>query len=1299
MAVEKKQFAKGGMDTDHAIQDIAPNDYVTAHNTRVTGFLEGEEGDVTNIEGNTIINSVRPNGINKCVGAYGFELIRKAFTFVLNSQGFNLITEIDYDTLTETTLFENKTDSNGIDILPLNPQKYVTDCKLLQKRYLIFTYGTLPYYVDLTLLRSGNPTPVIQEDLLLIKGQPLTEPIIVYNNDAGRSVNTLKNRLFQFRTQWEKFNFERTTWSTISKRVVPVNEPTPTFGTNVTINNNLIVSVDIGNNRNKRINVAGRYDLLDWFLVKSVERADVVSLPNTTVNVSLQVFEAYDPATNIYSFAFYNDENYQNIEVLETDENYDHIWDARTLELINGSILAIAGLTEGYERPIVDVDISVSSYDPNITVPTIPVDAFRITNTTNVKLPDNPFLGNHRRLITITFAGLPKTGDQAFVQVRDLRNYAIVNNYTYGVVAPQEDNLSAVIASISTQIPNSSVSGNTISFITVDYFELSFARIYLANAGTGASKSIHGIKSNSSYQLALAHYDEFGRYFPIVSDKRFVQKTPSYAQTHGLLSKFDWQINSLPPLNAKTYQWLLSLNLTHETDLFINGLYEAELSTNDYLVFNIKSLKKFNDTNSSSILNYDYSAGDRATFLFTFLDTSAPIKWFDTVAIDVEVVGFEIVVVTTVDPNVTNYLLKVRKSSSLNVSDIIGKEVLLELYSPRKRVISNADGTTTEATTLFFEIGERYNIVNGDYEVKTGSITEGDNYFKTRELTGNINPNTLYNLIVEDFNFSDFYKSDYTSYGRPRSYYDEIGRVEKSAGIRYSDTFVMGSQNNGINRFYGARLYGDNAGETSSVYGFIQKIRLRGSTLICIQELDIWHVPVNISIVEDQAEQRQYAISDKLFNFARPTIGNYGIGDAVESYSESSNGTIYFVDPNNSLPVRDGYDGVKVISVDNTKYFRRVLKQAKKDKRKIIGIYDVFNDEWNISIEIASGVVTTFSFADFDWEFEDAYVIDPDDLVVTANSNGVAVLNGDGTATFTPNTDYIGNAGFTFTFLNGATLVIKNSCGEILAGSTDINPFYFVDLVNQELSTLLVSNSVLISGNTIPSPISVTDGEYSINGGAWTSVSGTVSNGDTVRVRRTSSASNLTTVSARLTVGSYYDDFDIKTKGAFSNVEKSGVATKDNCAEGQAGTEVTYIVSAGTYTASTQLEADNLAQADVDANKQAYANANGSCVFLGEDYFLTLGGSIVGTNVTVTVELKDEANAFVTVATDILVQVQFQFTEISTGDPVTVVPYATILAGTSSIYVYDYDTTAFTLIDQFIMSATPNPVNGHTLIF
>ncbi len=66
----------------------------------------------------------------------------------------------------------------------------------------------------------------------------------------------------------------------------------------------------------------------------------------------------------------------------------------------------------------------------------------------------------------------------------------------------------------------------------------------------------------------------------------------------------------------------------------------------------------------------------------------------------------------------------------------------------------------------------------------------------------------------------------------------------------------------------------------------------------------------------------------------------------------------------------------------------------------------------------------------------------------------------------------------------------------------------------------------------------------------------------------------------------------------YANEAKSGSFTRNNCAAGAVSSSVTYIVPSGTYTSNISLAATNqLAQNDVNANGQGYANLNGVCTF------------------------------------------------------------------------------------------------------
>ena len=64
----------------------------------------------------------------------------------------------------------------------------------------------------------------------------------------------------------------------------------------------------------------------------------------------------------------------------------------------------------------------------------------------------------------------------------------------------------------------------------------------------------------------------------------------------------------------------------------------------------------------------------------------------------------------------------------------------------------------------------------------------------------------------------------------------------------------------------------------------------------------------------------------------------------------------------------------------------------------------------------------------------------------------------------------------------------------------------------------------------------------------------------------------------------------------YYNTQISASASKNDCGTGSTGSTVTYTVSAKKYSSTvSQAAADNLASTDLNTNKQAYANANGTC--------------------------------------------------------------------------------------------------------
>ena len=1164
--IDSKNFAKGGMDTDSAFELIAPNDYVTAHNIRTTGDTTNEEGYVVAIESNTLIPLLLPDGLNKCIGANKFEIERKIYKFIFNSFGFHTITELDYDTNTEEIIFTNKTDSGGEDVLLLNTDSYITDIKLLNGILYFINSDDQPCNINIAKLKNGSYGVVTLNDFLLIKKQPTVIPSVVYASDPTRQSNTLYSRLFQFRTQYVYDNNETSTWGAISDRPVPINEVVRSVSTNPTDNNVLVISTKIDDERIVRLNVAFRIGNDDWFYVKELDLSYIESLSSQAIVVNGKadstIPESYDPTTKTYSFLFYNNGSYASVDVLETDLQYDHVPNkSETMEIVGGrgdlnansSVLCLAGNTEGYARPTVNKTLATTSYQPDVFIAEDP-NSYLQVGLVNVKEKEEIFGSKQRWFVTYTFRGNPVVNDNIKLSIAYTRDRTQRYELADFTVDALTNTLEGTVKAIAKQVASAPGPDGRTAVMDVTDFENAdgsrsirmrtladdqYARtkgfngnepiVELAAPGTTQSRSVNTLKSNSSYQLALAFYDEHGRTFPIATDETYIVNTPSYPSTNGQAPAIDWQLTGTPPEGAHTYQWLLTNNRTQLTTLYMDAKYQPTWSSaNNFYTFNLDPLKKFNENNKTSILNYQFTPGDKVLFAYIDGETKTYFNGTDAPIIDVEIVGFNPAFVPDpLLPTETHYALFVTIPSALTstspfqLSNIVDKNILMEIYTPL------AAPTDSEGT-VFFEVGEKYPVVNGEYSVKTGQIRKGDAYYKTRQLNlaTNLNDNEIF--FVESFNFSDFYASAFTPYGRPRTYFDTPENVEYRASIRYSYEYTAKTRTNQINRFYGENVvtYDEN-------FGFIRKIRQRDNVLITIQEYKVGYVPVNVSIIEDQVSQQNVAVSTKFLNKIRYSGGNnIGIGDAKESYAEFD-GSLYFVDPFRSEPIQISNNSVFSIASKMSKFFRNTINEVYKNKTKLIGYYNIFNREYILTYEDLYSVINQLTFNVNNWQTQDTNTVDYDSLTIeTAPTKGTVTIDNEiATALYSPTLGQLGSDTFSFSFtqIGGGPTIEKNVCITIGAGNSNVDPFFFGDLTNQPLSTSIVSNAVSANGVDVPVAISITGGQYKIDEGSWTSTAGYIYPGQSVVVRVTSSGSELTDTSCTLTMGDESDTFTVTT--------------------------------------------------------------------------------------------------------------------------------------------------------------------------
>lgn len=1143
--IQEVKMLLGGMDKENSPETINVYDYLDAHNIRTVGNDQTDANYLSNLEGTLKVTVNLPSGQNKSIGSKGFETSSKAYVIRYNSQGKHQIVEFDYDTSLETVIFENMTDTNDIDILNWTAETFFSDIRLMHDKFLILNNGeTYPILINVEDFKSKRGTRVVTLDEILLPKIPPSSPIkVTYLSDSSKSTNSLRGNLFQFRYNFEYSDFRSSSWSTVSKREVPINEPSEGNGQNVSSNNVILLRIDLSQENIEKVNVAVRIGLGNWLLVNTSELSRIQNLPNTTIPFNINtgvitdtsITEAYNPTTKEYQILFYNNGLYPILDQVEVENPYDAIpLKAETVEVINGNVLALGGLTDGYDRPTLTpeqisptesekVGVEVRYYDANLknNVETRPnFDIVRVDVTEHGGITKT-----YRWYIKFNFVP-PRQGDVVVLEVKRPKD-ATKRTLSYTVtssdaLAGRTVTIQNAVNAMIGQLPDGTTSLRVDGVDGMMYkAEQLYDYIYFlvgsyvryATVGSLSTQSVNTLKNGGAYQLAIAYFDKFGKYFPLVTDERFIARTESLSSTQGLLPEISWNLPKKAPQDAVGYSLLLSENQTYQSYVTLTGVKE-ESSDDSYLIINLKSLARFNEYEQDSQVNYDFTKGDKATFIKTIDVEGNTLQWFRYPFIELDIVDFKVETIT--EPSLeTKYLLKVRNTPLLNSYNLNGREVVLELYTPKAKAIS-------EESTMFYEIGESYKVINGEHEVTSGIIKTGDSYYRGRLYRSSLDVNEAPLVEVADPNFSDNYVSNFWSAGRARLYNDQVGRVEQKASIRYSDEYTIGSKYNGINTFYLERIYGENGGETTSKYGAIKKLEMRDNALVCIQEMKVGIIPVYRTIIQDNADTQIIADSTKIFGSIQYRVGNYGCGNAKESIVISRDGVIYFFDDNNCLPVRDSLSGLDVIDLNMTSYFIDYMKQALIKGAKFIGYYDNLNKEYNLTIEDKSSVLSTLLFNDENSIYKDSAGTS---FTLGTPSNGVATLVGN-IVTYTPNLDYIGEDSIPIN-LDGS--VIKYIPINVTEGDATPNPFSFPSKVNQQLSSIVESDTIIIGGINMPSSISIVGGEYSVNGGTWKSTSDTIVDGDSVKVRLTTSNLNETSTTTTLTIGGVSGTFTATT--------------------------------------------------------------------------------------------------------------------------------------------------------------------------
>jgi len=1126
----------GGMDKERSIETMDEQDYLSAHNITSIHNEEGDTNYVTNVDGNIKITVNKPAGLNKVIGSQSFKNVGKVFFVRYNSLKYHQVVQYDHKTRTETIIYENLTDSHGEDILEIESNSYFTDIVLINEEELIINNGEKEIFNF--NIKEGRKDGLYKEDITLIKKPIRNPPKVEYIDDESTAKNNLRGNLFQFKVQVEYEGNKTSVYSHTSDMVVPEDETAYDTGQEITSNNALEITTNLFYELNgflgdkktvKSLRYIAKSNEGSWVIIKEIDVEDIKDLPSS-IDIENEIEESFDPSTYDYKFIFRNTGLYPFEDEVEAENLYDAIPNrAEAVEEVNGTVLAIGSPEEGYDRPDIETTHAVTYYDPDLgSGSSGGGDNFKVSR---IRWESHQIIV---RRLYVYFSGDPSEGDKVIMRFFPRGNASAVQEEDYTVTISDE------IAGLTTVLNNTvnkfnSLGFSGVSFVRQDNYILvvistnthshGIQTIFVDNAGTSTNittKSVNSLKNNSSYQYSINYYDEYGRPFPIVTGDKFVFETDPLSNTAGLLPQASITIESDPPEGASYYRIGLTENKT--TDKYITLVGKVASTTNDdYIIIDLKSLEYFINNEKDGVVNYDFEKGDKVIFTRFINGVGATTKWVDNPIVETDIIDFTIDVPED-EPNTTKYFLKVRKTAVLDEYSVymINSDVELEIYTPKDT------STDSGENAIFYEIGDTYNIVDGQHSFQEILIQTGDSYFRGRGYMGTFSDDIMV-IDVADPNFSDNYKSNYWSKGTPRTYYDQQGKVRRKGSIRYSDEYVIGSKINGISRFYPERIYGEAGGETTSKYGHIRKMIMRDNHLVAIQEYKVAIIPVYRSILQDNQDSQITADSTRLFGNVQYRAGEYGCGSAKTSIAKTDSGVIYFVDSNKRTPCRDTIsNGVEAINVLTNNFFLKFIDRADKTGSKLIGYTHDSKKEYILSIEDRGEVLQTLSF--YDSEYESDWGIDPYtvNLIGAPNGNTGGLNNPAGYLTYKPDQDYVGRDYISFSFEHEGNTVHRRIPVIVKEGDGTPDPFQFPPENNASTNTTYI-RAIIVSGINMPTPISIVGGEYRIEEAVWTDENGEVRDDEFVEIKIVSSDQPNTTVSATLTIGGVSATFNVTT--------------------------------------------------------------------------------------------------------------------------------------------------------------------------
>jgi hypothetical protein len=805
--------------------------------------------------------------------------------------------------------------------------------------------GDHPNYFDFVSYHYGDVAPIDQDGKIFryrsfYNSTPALASSLSANigSDTSYQFNNIRSRLFQFTYRFYIPEQGYTVTAPITPVIGSTSEETfdGEFPGDVTENNKITLSMDFmligdsGGNKNYL------FENIEVFVRDSFNRQwrSAVKLARGDVIVTGATKATYD---------FYNNQGLDVADSASVEIPYNFLPRlANSQWSLDGERSAYAGLTEGFNTPNINVDLTANYTD---VIHGLGLGALQDTITFTETLQDQgPSVWYDYTTGVISNAGVSATE----ILVANIEGV----KYQLQLAASDVDtaeHYAEAIARVLTlgSLPFRPITGPKVTGKTATKTDFTVKR-YAAAASVQESSKYSTFKSGAWHDYALYYYDDILRRseaIPISSI--YIPFTTELGETIGTGFKrsISYIINHEPPTWASWWRFgyagnssvsdfwqytIAAADVSSASDKY-QGLSYVDISTLQTITTNTAYTYRYLN---SQVQAYSFEEKDRIRFITSKNDSATDgslltIDDWSSVQHDYEIVAYD---------STTN---RVYFNSDGLIGDVNGggeidyssTSVLVELYRPK----------TSGDSIIYYEVGALNPITGTGTERAhgnpSGELSDGDAYLISRTM---VEPPPGFSsssspVFIESYSRSDFYDSEMWGQGKAGSSFSIGEKVLNS--IRYSNRLIKTTRSSGVSRFDGFDVKA-----LSYNFGDITAIRQIGYTLKVIFENNVASIMVNKTLFFDADGVSQVVKSDDVLGSVNYSEDIWGSINPESVLLVDRN--LYFFDIRRKSYVRNSPNGSFPISdYKMKKYFidkSDVLLTSGQDN---IGVYSGWDDD------------------------------------------------------------------------------------------------------------------------------------------------------------------------------------------------------------------------------------------------------------------------------------------------------------------------------------------------------------------